>query len=137
MAKTRLFMIACSLWLAVQGLAATFAPREVLAWLHAPAEEPAPVLVQLLGALSFSMAVVNWTARGFVIGGIYARPLTLGNFLHFMVGGLALLKQQAAQSFDGLLLAMLIGYAFFALGFGTLVFGHGTACATTPREQAP
>ena len=35
---------------------------------------------------------MNWMAKTVLIGGIYARPLAIGNFTHFLVGALALLK---------------------------------------------
>ena len=110
------------------GLAASFAPTELLSALHVIPTGPLPVLIQLMGALYLAFAMANWTAKDSLIGGIYARPLSLGNILHFMVGALALAKYEFAAGFHGPLVAALVVYAIFALGFGWLVFGSGAAC---------
>ena len=121
--NSRVLMIASSAFLAIVGLAATFAPDEVLHGLNAPSAPPLPVLVSLLGALYFGFALTNWTAKGIVIGGIYARALSIGNFFHFMVGALTLAKYVSKHGFGGPLLFVLVCYVVFALGFGALVFG--------------
>lgn len=126
-------MTASSAFLAVLGVLALFAPDEILAGLMASAGQPVPVLIQLLGALYLAAAITNWTAKGNLIGGIYSRPLSLGNTLHFGVGALALMKNGSRHGFVGPLALILVGYACFALAFGYLVFGRGAACkvATT------
>ena len=126
--NTRLLLVASSAVLGAAGLAALFAPAELLNALRAAPTEPLPVLIQLLGALYLAFAMANWTAKDSLIGGIYARPLSLGNLLHFVVGTLALLKHQLATGFQGSLTAVLVIYAIFAVGFSSLVFGRGAAC---------
>lgn len=126
--NTKVLMVASSAVLAFVGLVASFAPDELLVALKASAGEPVPVLIQLLGATYLAFAITNWTAKENLIGGIYSRPLSLGNFLHFVVGALALVKYQAGHGFGGPLVVVLIGYACFAIAFGYLVFGRGTAC---------
>jgi len=126
--NTRTLMAASSLFLGAAGLLASFAPHELLAFLGAPAAGPAPVLVQLMGALYFSFALVNWTAKDNIIGGIYSRPVSLGNLAHFVMGALALAKQQSSGDVHGIMLVLLAIYAVFAILFGWLVFGRGTAC---------
>ena len=128
--NTRFLMVASSLALGAAGLALSFAPVEVLGLLHVAAPEPLPVLGQLGGALYLAWAFANWTAKDSLIGGIYARPLSLGNCLHFLVGALALGKYEFAHGFSTALTAVLVSYALFAVGFSWLVFGRGAACAT-------
>ena len=36
--------------------------------------------------------MLNWMAKGTLIGGIYNKPIAIGNFTHFTIGGLALIK---------------------------------------------
>jgi hypothetical protein len=124
--NTRLLMTASSLFLGGAGLLASFAPQELMAFLGSPATGPAPVLVQLMGALYFSFALVNWTAKDNIIGGIYSRPVSLGNMAHFVMGALALAKSSAWD--NRILLVFLVIYTVFAILFGWLVFGRGTAC---------
>ena len=123
--NTKLLMIASALVLGLAGLAATFAPAELLAAWGAPATEQTVILVQILGALYFSFALLNWTAKGAMIGGIYARPVSLGNFIHFTMGALALAKQELSHDLGLPLVVALVVYAIFALLFGALVFGRG------------
>ena len=126
--NTKLLMIVSSILLGLAGTIGLFAPQEVLAALHMPVAQPLPLVIQLLGAFYCSFALTNWIAKESTIGGIYARPTSLGNFAHFTVGTLALAKYQIADEASPLLLVVLSVYAIFAILFGWLVFVHsGTA----------
>lgn len=121
-------MLASSLFLGIVGLSASFAPQELLAFLGTPATGPMPVLVQVMGALYFAFALVNWTAKDNIIGGVYSRPVSLGNFAHFFIGALALVKGgQISGVGNRAMLVLLVIYAVFATLFGWLVFGRGGA----------
>jgi hypothetical protein len=120
-------MMASALLLGAAGIVASFAPVELLRALGSPVAEPLPVMVQLLGALYFAFAMANWMAKDSMIGGIYARPLSLGNFVHFLMGALALAKQQLAHGPSLPIGAVLGVYAVFAILFGRLLFGRGPA----------
>jgi hypothetical protein len=128
-------MVASSVALGLAGLAASFGPSELLRALGSPATEPLPVLVQLLGGLYIAFAITNWTAKDNVIGGIYSRPVSLGNCVHFTTGSLALAKQQLSHDISIPLIVLLIAYTLFAVSFGWLVFGYGTACKMAAPEQ--
>jgi len=116
-------MIASALVLGLAGVAASFAPAELLTAWGAPATEQTVLLVQLLGALYFAFALLNWSAKGVMIGGIYARPVSLGNLLHFTMGALALAKQAGSRGLGMPWIAALVIYTIFAILFGLLVFG--------------
>jgi len=131
-------MVTSSLALGLAGLVASFAPSELLRALRSPATEPLPVLIQLLGGMYVAFALTNWTAKDNMIGGIYSRPLSLGNCVHFVVGALALAKQQFSHEVSVPLMAALIVYTVFAICFAWLVFGHGAARkVTAPEQRAP
>ncbi len=125
-------MAASSLFLGGAGLLASFAPQELLILLGSPATGPAPILVQLMGALYFSFALVNWTAKDNIIGGIYSRPVSLGNLAHFVMGALALAKYQSSEWDNRIMIVLLAVYAVFAILFGWLVFGRGAASKGNP-----
>ena len=91
--NTKILMVTSSFALGLAGLAASFAPSELLKTLGSPVAEPLPVLIQLLGGMYVAFAITNWTAKDNMIGGIYSRPLSLGNCVHFVMGSLALAKQ--------------------------------------------
>lgn len=127
--NTKMLMVASSVALGLAGLAASFAPSELLRALGSgTTAEPLPVLIQLLGGMYVAFALVNWTAKDNAIGGIYSRPISLGNCVHFTMGSLALGKQQFSDGFSLPLMVVLLIYVVFALGFGWLVFGYGAAC---------
>lgn len=120
--NTKALMVASTVALGLAGVAASFAPAEILAALHAPATAPLPVIVQLLGALYLGAAMTNWAAKDNMIGGIYSRPISIGNLTHFMVGALALLKVVLAGRSGMPIAIAAVAYSVFAFGFGYLVF---------------
>jgi hypothetical protein len=115
-------MASSSLVLGLAGLFALFAPDVLLAMLSVPMTNPLSVLIQLLGALYFSFALMNWTAKDSIIGGIYARPISLGNFAHFFSGALLIAKYLLSNGFNGSVLLVLVVYTIFAALFYWLVF---------------
>ena len=132
MMKTRTLMMASSLFLGVAGLSALFAPEELLKLLSLPQTTPLPVLIQLVGALYLSFALMNWTAKESIIGGIYLRPISIANFSHFIMGALTLIKYQLSNAANGFLWGVLIVYVTFAIIFTWLVFVH-TGIANKPK----
>lgn len=116
----RAVMISSALALGLAGAAGSFAPAEVAAAAGIAPSGPAVVLVQLTGALYLSLGLANWTAKESLIGGIYARPLAFANFLHFMMGALALLRHVRRLPPAGIALA--VGYTVFAVAFGAILF---------------
>ena len=125
--NTKVLMTASALFLALLGAAASFLPQEILASLDAPAEGYVVLVVQIAGALYLGFAMLNWTARENLIGGIYSRPVALGNFLHFVMVALAMWK----EVFSGPgLLALVVGaaaYTALAVAFGLVLFNHPRA----------
>lgn len=126
--NTKILMTTTSIFLGCAGLVALLAPQDLLAALGSPPTSSMPILVQLMGALYFSLALTNWTAKGNAIGGIYARPISLGNFAHFLVGVLVLARHLLSNGI-GPLVALLVVYAVFAAIFGWLVFVSGGIAA--------
>ena len=120
--NTKIWMTSSSLILALAGVFALFAPDVLLSMLGAMATAQLSVLVQLLGALYFSFALMNWTAKDSAIGGIYARPVSLGNFSHFLSGTLILSKQLLSNEFKLPILFVWIVYVTFTIFFYWLVF---------------
>jgi hypothetical protein len=124
MGFTRILMSASAFVLGLLGLAGTFMPDQVLTWMHAPTSPVLMLLVQVLGALYLGFAGLNWMARNNLIGGIYSRPLAIGNLMHFLTAGLAMLRLLArAPELHGLWPLAGI-YAVFATAFGIILFRH-------------
>jgi len=126
---SRLLMSLTALLLALAGLACTFAPQELLALAGAPALPPLVLGVQAIGAAWLGLATIDWMARGAPFGGIYGRPIALGNFAHFLLLACALGKA-AANAPSTALIAIAVVAALGALAFARLVFFQdGTARA--------
>lgn len=118
----RLLMTVTAALLAIAGVACSFVPQELLGLVGATAS-PALVLgVQALGAAWLGFALLDWNARGAPFGGIYGRPVALGNFLHFAVIALALTKAAFAMPTLAMLATTAIA-ATLATAFGAVIFG--------------
>ncbi|HEY2321539.1 MAG TPA: hypothetical protein VGJ82_01635 [Thermoanaerobaculia bacterium] len=115
-----MFSSAC--FMAAAGVDLLFAPAETLTAFGAGANPVLTVVAQVMGGLYFGFAILNWMARRSTIGGIYHRPLVVGNLTHFAAGALALLK--AANKIPGSPVTWIFvaAYSVFAIGFGTLLF---------------
>jgi hypothetical protein len=108
-------------FMAVLGLSATFLPQEALTYAGYPARGLAVVFVQVTGALFLGFAFLNWMARGTLIGGIYSRPVAIGNFMHFAMVTIVLLKASSTQATSSFIVATVI-YAVLAVWFGAVLF---------------
>ena len=72
--------------------------------------------------MSVTAALLDWHARGAPFGGIYGRPVALGNFLHFAVIALALAQAVFAMPAPVLWSVTAVAAAL-ALCFGAVLFG--------------
>jgi hypothetical protein len=122
--NTKLLMILSSLLMAVCGVLLQFFPHEILNYFNVDSRGVLPLLVQMISALYLGFAMMNWMAQTVLIGGIYARPLAMGNFLHFTIGAFALLRYAyAAQNSWAVWIAAIV-YSLLAILFGIVLFTH-------------
>jgi hypothetical protein len=123
--STRLLMTLSAALNAALGVAASFMPQEILHYAGASVDPFSVSIIQLAGALYIGFALLNWSARGALLGGIYGRPIGLANFAHFAIAAIMLAK----LALDGERAAALLGgtvvYAIAAVWFGLVVFGSG------------
>ena len=120
--NTKLLMTSTSFVLAAAGMTALFLPDWILSTQGIAVTAGASLLVQMMGALYIAFASMNWAARDSVIGGIYARPVSLANFSHFFAGALLLLNHNLSHAADLSLWAVTAVYVFFTACFYWLVF---------------
>lgn len=114
--NTRILMTLSAAIMATAGILLTFVPDELLGIISPAQQFSVLIILQLLGALYFAFAILNWMARGNIIGGIYSRPIAIGNTAHFFIGSMALLK--SASQYDSLFLCVAGGvYLTLALSF--------------------
>ncbi|CAN5778620.1 hypothetical protein BH24ACI5_BH24ACI5_05740 [soil metagenome] len=123
--NTRILLTASAIVLGVMGAATSFLPVEILSVVDAGSDRSVATLVQLLGAALFGFAMLNWMARGAPAGGIYGRPIVIGNLVHFSVAGIALAKVAAVGGMPKVGLVLAAVYAGFAIAFTVVMFGPG------------
>ncbi len=117
--NTKIVMISSCIFLGSQGIILTFMPDKIISGLSITSEPISILLLQLLGALYLGFAMLNWMAKGSLIGGIYNRPIAIGNFMHFLVGALALIKIiTKIQTHLEIVISLTIVYSVFAILFG-------------------
>jgi hypothetical protein len=117
-------MTAAALVTGLLGLIGTFMPDVVLSRLGAAESPLLLLLVQVSGALYMGFAAVDWMARDNLIGGIYSRPVAIGNLMHFLVAGLAMIRELAGTPASPVLWILTLVYTLLAAGFGTTLFRH-------------
>lgn len=121
--NTKLLMTASAVFMGLIGIALSFMPDEVLGTLGQVPNTILALTLQLTGALYFGFAITNWMAKTVLIGGIYSRPLSIGNFSHYFIAGLALIKSSANSNTSSTYIIILtIIYVIFAILFGYVFF---------------
>jgi hypothetical protein len=131
--NTRILMATSAIFMGIAGAAGLFLPHEIVAALGAPATGILPALVQLHAAILFGFAMINWMAKDSLIGGIYNRPVAVGNTAHFVVGAITLLKLVVGDPTAPIVAATVI-YVIFAIGFGMLMFGSPVKTQTAANS---
>jgi hypothetical protein len=123
--NTKLIMTLTAVFLAAAGIGLTFFPNEVANHIGLGTEESSILVVQILGSLYFGFAMLNWMAKGSIVGGIYNKPLVIANLSHFLVGGLALVKAIPKSGDHYFTVVVFAGvYIIFAITFGILFVRH-------------
>jgi len=125
--STRFLMLSVTVVLFIFGLLFSFTPEEILKFYEITPQPALILMLQLLGALYLGFAMLNWLARNSQIGGIYNRPIVFANFLHFLVGCIAIAKHSI--SYEGHLLIIMLFvctiYFIYTLLFGYLLKNQG------------
>lgn len=123
--NTKLILSSSAVALGFLGVVLIFAPDVAVGLLLAENNYESMLAAQLLGALYFGFAMINWMSKSNLIGGIYNRPLAVGNFTHFMIGGITLAKLILAN--PGLpysIWTLGIVYGVYGVSFALILFRH-------------
>ncbi len=116
--NTKLLMTTSAFTLGILGISLSFLPKEIAQYLTADNNIISILFLQLLGALYLGFSMMNWMAKGSIIGGIYNKPIAIGNFMHYGVGVLALIKIiSSIELHREIFIVLTIIYAVFALSF--------------------
>ena len=123
--NTKIVMIASTLFLAFMGFNFSFLSTEFLTLLNIDSNQITVLLFQLLGALYLGFAILNWMAKGTLIGGIYNKPIAIGNFMHFGIGAITLIKiALKIETHTEIIISLTVIYTLFALTFAYIFMNH-------------
>lgn len=116
-------MTSSALFLAIMGILSSFFPKEIIGYLNIDKNVITTLFFQILSALYLGYAILNGMAKGSTIGGIYNRPIAIGNLMHFGVGALALIKMVSQiEEHSEIIISLTIVYTIFTVGFGYVFF---------------
>jgi hypothetical protein len=122
--NNKFLMAASAGVMGILGISASFFPKEILTMAELSPNIILNLFIQIIGALYVGFAVMNWMAKTVLIGGIYARPLAMGNFAHFMIAAIALIKAVINNTVPQYLWILAVIYSAFAVWFGIVLFTH-------------
>ena len=116
--KTKLLMTSSAVFFGIIGILLSFLPNEIAEYFSVEPTIITILFLQILGALYLGFGILNWTAKGTLIGGIYNRPIALGNLMHFVVGAITLVKVISnIQTHTEIIIFLTVFYVIFALLF--------------------
>jgi hypothetical protein len=116
--KTKLLMTSSALFFGIIGILLSFLPNEIAEYLSVEPSIITILFLQILGAIYLGFGILNWTAKGTLIGGIYNKPIALGNLMHFIVGAITLVKVIShVQTHTEIIIFLTVFYVIFALLF--------------------
>ena len=121
--NTKTLMIISAIFLAVNGFGFTFFPNEIAGLLINDDNYIFILILQMLGALYLGFSILNWMSKASLIGGIYNKPILIGNLLHFFTASMALIKLAfKVETNLQLIFSYTIIYSLFTLSFGYVFF---------------
>jgi Fe2+ transport system protein B len=116
--NTKILLTTSAIFLGLIGLGLSFLPKETLTYLNISSNQILSVILQILGSLYLGFAIMNWMAKESLIGGIYNRPIAIGNFMHFSVGAISLMKIVfGIQVHAEIIISLTVIYTILALCF--------------------
>jgi hypothetical protein len=123
--NTKFIMTLTAILLTIIGIALTFAPDMVMSSLNISSSAIITLILQLLGAAYCAFAFLNWMAKGALIGGIYNKPIAIGNLTHFVIAGLALTKAVLHNKQLPVIFSIVAGcFVILACFFGVIISRH-------------
>ena len=124
---SKILMTISALFLGIIGIFLSFLPKEIINYLNINSNVITILLFQLLGALYLGFGILNWMLKGSRIGGIYNRPVLMGNFMHFLVGAIALIKiVTSIQAHSEIIIFIMIVYSTLSISFAILFKSNPT-----------
>ena len=116
--NTKIVMTSSALFLATIGILLSFLPNEIVEYLNVEPNIITILFLNIMSALYLGFGILNWMAKGTLIGGIYNKPIAIGNLMHFGVGAIALVKVVSnIQTHSEIVISLTVVYVIFAILF--------------------
>ena len=116
--NTKILMTTSAILLGVMGIIFSFFPDDIIAYLNNDANLISILFLQILSSLYLGFGILNWMAKGSIIGGIYNKPIAIGNMMHFGIGAIAMLKIIfKIQAHTEIIISLTVIYSMLALSF--------------------
>lgn len=122
--NTKFLMMASAITMGFVGALFTFMSEEIIVYAGSASTDLNILFLQLLGALYLAFAILNWMAKANLIGGIYSKPVAMGNFAHFFIAGITIVKSAFVNQAVMELWVGAIIYSIFAIMFAIVAFGN-------------
>ena len=120
--KTKFLMTSSALFCGIIGTLLLFLPIEIAEYFSIEPTIITILFLKILSAIYLGFGILNWTAKGTLIGGIYNKPIVLGNLLHFAVGAIELIKVIFnIQAHKEIIIFLTVFYVIFALLFAYVI----------------
>lgn len=116
--NTKIVMTSSALFYAIIGIILSFLPNEIADYLNIEYNIITILFLNIMSALYLGFGILNWMAKGTLIGGIYNKPIAIGNLMHFGVGAIALVKVVSnIQMHSEIVISLTVVYVIFAILF--------------------
>ncbi|MDA3859952.1 MAG: hypothetical protein PF445_01885 [Melioribacteraceae bacterium] len=123
--NTKLIMTFSAIMLGIVGISLTFLPQEISIYFDLRTSKLIQTKIQILGALYFSFAMLNWMTKASFIGGVYNRPIVIANLTHFMIGSITLVKHIiSSENLSVIFVILTTLYSLLTILFGRILFRH-------------
>lgn len=123
--NTKIVMTSSAVLMGIVGISFTFLPSEIMIYFEVEPSKFLQMMIQILGALYFAFAMLNWMSKESFIGGVYNRPIAIANLTHFLIVALALVKNVfSSEEWSLILVIVTTLYSLFAILFGIILFKH-------------
>ena len=125
--NTKIVMTSSVILLVGIGILLSFLPNEVIEYLNIESNTITILFLNLLSALYLGFGLLNWMAKGTLIGGIYNKPIAIGNLMHFGVGAIALVKVTSSiQTHSEITISLTVVYVIFVILFAYVFLTNPT-----------
>mgnify|MGYP003148899902 CR=1 FL=1 len=107
------------------GIFLSFLPSGIVECLNVEPITITTLFLKIMSALYLGFGILNWMAKGTLIGGIYNRPIAI--LMHFGVGVIALVKiASKIQAHSEIIISLTAMYVIFVILFANVFRTNST-----------